>query len=166
MGCFPFPCTVPGFLLVFLCFHFFFFVTFASPRPSNHNISVLLTFFLFFAEPCFSLVNHSFFSFSIVVTEQWLAQKPPRISLPPPVHSLPQVHHHCPRRARPPSTAAHPQAAPPQRDYVRVYQWAPLHLLAETSTQLPNDHLANLLSSDTDEPTCACLLYTSDAADE
>jgi len=36
-----------------------------------------------------------------------------------------------------------------------VYQWAPLHLLAETSTQLPNDHLANLLSSDTDEPTYA-----------
>jgi len=28
-------------------------------------------------------------------------------------------------------------------------------LLAETSTQLPDDHLTNLLSSDADEPTCA-----------
>ena len=36
-----------------------------------------------------------------------------------------------------------------------MYQWAPLHLLAETSTQLPNDHLANLLRNDTDESTCA-----------
>jgi len=36
-----------------------------------------------------------------------------------------------------------------------VYQWAPFHLLAETSTQLPDDHLTNLLSSDSDEPTCA-----------
>jgi len=36
-----------------------------------------------------------------------------------------------------------------------VYKWAPLHLLAETSTQLPDDHLTILLSSDSDEPTCA-----------
>ena len=108
MGCFPFPCTVPGFLLVFLCFHFSFF-TFASPLPSNHGIFVLLTFLLFFAEPCFSLVHHSFFSFSIVVTEQWLAQKPPRVSLPPSVHSFPQMHHHRPRRARPPQRVRTPK---------------------------------------------------------
>jgi len=54
----------------------------------------------------------------------------------------------------PPSTSALPYAAPSQHNYARVYQWAPLHLLAETSTQLPGDHLTNLLSSDSDEPTC------------
>ena len=55
----------------------------------------------------------------------------------------------------PPATSAHPQAAPPQHNYARVYQWAPLHLLAETSTQLPDDHLTNLLSGDTNKPICA-----------
>ena len=69
--------------------------------PFNHSIFVLLTFLLLFVVPCFSLVPHSFFSFSIVATGQWLAQKPLRVSPPPLVHSLPQVHHHRLRRARP-----------------------------------------------------------------
>ena len=60
-----------------------------------------------------------------------------------------------PSTSAPPSTSAHPQAAPLQHDYARVYEWAPLHLLAETSSRLPDDHLTNLLSSDLDEPTCA-----------
>ena len=109
---FPFPALYQGFFwffCIFLCFHFFFFVAFAFTLPSNHSIFVLLTFLLFFAEPCFSLVPHSFFSFSIVATEQWLAQKLPRVSLPPPVHSLPQVHHHRLRRVRPPQRVCTPK---------------------------------------------------------
>ena len=68
----------------------------------------------------------------------------PSASAPPP-----------PLTSAPPSTSVHPQAAPPQHNYAWVYQWAPLHLLAETSAQLPNDHLTNLLSSDTDKSTYA-----------
>ena len=104
MGCFPFPCTVLGFLLVFLHFSIFSLLLlrrFHFSTPFNHNIFVLFAFLLFFAEPYFSLVPHCFFSFSIVATEQWLEQKLLRVSLPPLVHSLPQVHHHRLRRARP-----------------------------------------------------------------
>ena len=111
VGCFPFPCTVLGFLLVFLHFSVLSLLLlhrFCFSTPFNHSIFVLLTFLLFFAEPCFSLVPHSFFSFSIVATEQWLAPKPLRVSPPPLVHSLPQVHHHRLRRARPPQRVRTP----------------------------------------------------------
>ena len=37
----------------------------------------------------------------------------------------------------------------------QAYEWAPLHLLAETSNQLPADHLATLLNGAADEPSCA-----------
>ena len=51
--------------------------------------------------------------------------------------------------------ASPPPDAAPSQDYARVYDWAPLALLAETSTQLPKNHLKTLLSNDPDEPSCA-----------
>ena len=56
-----------------------------------------------------------------------------------------------------PSTSAPaspPPDAAPYQDYARVYDWAPLALLAETSIQLPKNHLKTLLSNDPDEPSC------------
>ncbi|XP_068504471.1 uncharacterized protein [Phaseolus vulgaris] len=57
-----------------------------------------------------------------------------------------------------PSTSA-PAPPPPDatsyHDNARVYDWAPLTLLAETSTLLPQGHLTSLLSNDPDEPSCA-----------
>ena len=92
-----------AFFCIFLCFRFFFFIAFASPPPSTIAFS--------FSSPssCLSLVPHSFFSFSIVATEQWLAQKPLRVSPPLLVHSLPQVHHHRLRRAHPPQRVRSPK---------------------------------------------------------
>ena len=95
-GLFFFPCTAPGFLLVFLRFHFFFFfVAFVSLLPSYRSIFASFAFLLFFIDLSFLL------SFSIVVTEQWLAPKPPHVLLHLLVHSLPQVHRHRLRRVRP-----------------------------------------------------------------
>ena len=54
-----------------------------------------------------------------------------------------------------PSTSTQPGATLPPQGYAQAYQWAPLHLLAETSSQLPADHLATLLKSVADEPSCA-----------
>jgi len=51
--------------------------------------------------------------------------------------------------------ASPPPDATSYQDNARVYEWAPLALLAETSTQLPKGHLKTLLSNDTDEPSCA-----------
>ena len=99
---FPFPCTVPGFLLVFLRFHFFFFTS-VSLLPSNRSIFVPFAFLLFFIDPSFLL------SFSIVATEQWLAQKPPHVLLHLLVHSLLQVHRHRLRRVRPPRRVRTPE---------------------------------------------------------
>ena len=48
-----------------------------------------------------------------------------------------------------------PPVATSYHDNARVYNWAPLALLAETSTLLPQGHLKSLLSSDPDEPSCA-----------
>ena len=63
-----------------------------------------------------------------------------------------------------PSSGAQPSAsapAPPPpvatsyHDNARVYEWAPLALLAETSTLLPEGHLKSLLSRNPDEPSCS-----------
>ena len=60
-----------------------------------------------------------------------------------------------------PSTSATPSASTQPRvtlapqDYAQAYKWAPLHLLTETSSQLPADHLATLLKGAEDEPSCA-----------
>ena len=56
-------------------------------------------------------------------------------------------------------SASAPAPPPPDatsfHDNARVYDWAPLALLAETSTLLPQGHLKSLLSNDPDEPSCA-----------
>ena len=54
-----------------------------------------------------------------------------------------------------PSASTQPRATLPPQGYAQAYQWAPLHLLAETSNQLPTDHLATLLKGVADEPSCA-----------
>jgi len=55
-------------------------------------------------------------------------------------------------------SASAPASPPPDatsyQDNARVHDWAPLALLAETSTQLPKGHLKTLLSNDPDEPSC------------
>ena len=107
---FSFPALYHGFL-------WFFCVFTSSSSLSLSFIYSLQTvaffapfaFLLFFAEPCFSLAPHFFFLFSIVATEQWLAQKPPHVSLHPPVHSLPRVHRHRLRRVRPPQRVRTPE---------------------------------------------------------
>ena len=53
------------------------------------------------------------------------------------------------------SSGPPPPVATSYHDNARVYDWAPLALLAETSTLLPQGHLTSLLSHDPDEPSCA-----------
>ena len=63
-----------------------------------------------------------------------------------------------------PSSGAQPSASAPAlpppvatsyHNNARVYDWAPLALLAETSTLLPQGHLTSLLSHNPDEPSYA-----------
>ena len=62
------------------------------------------------------------------------------------------------------SSSAQPSASAPTppppvatsfHDNARVYEWAPLALLVETSTLLPEGHLTSLLSRNPDEPSCS-----------
>ena len=56
-------------------------------------------------------------------------------------------------------SASAPASPPPNatsyQDNARVHDWAPLALLAESSTQLPKGHLKTLMSNEPDEPSCA-----------
>ena len=56
-------------------------------------------------------------------------------------------------------SASAPASPPPVvtsfHDNAKVYDWAPLALLSETSILLPEDHLNSLLSHDPDEPSCS-----------
>ena len=122
---FLFFCTVPGFLLRF---HFFFsFVTFVSPLPSNRSTFVPFVFLLFFIDPSFLL------SFSIVANGS-------------------HRNHHAScfifwctafrqctviafNECNPFGECAPRSEASSTRLRAGV-QWAPLHLLAETSSQL------------------------------